>query len=206
MSETAWEQHVTGVASRIVEILAGRRPTLGSTRLVCVDGRAGSGKTTLGRALRSDAERRGSTRLLHMDDMYEGWSGLGEVSARVERDLLDPLASGRPGRYQRYDWEGERFADWHTVHPVDFLVLEGVASGALSVAVRATALVWVEAPRELRLARGVERDGTAVLPRWLTWMEEEDALFEREDTRARADVEVDGSDAARSPMVTGSAD
>ncbi|MBJ7451459.1 MAG: uridine kinase, partial [Blastococcus sp.] len=47
-------------------------PRLGGTRLVCVDGPAGSGKTTfagrLAAALGDDAE------LVHMDDLYAGWT------------------------------------------------------------------------------------------------------------------------------------
>ncbi len=181
------------IATQLTELVLDRPPTLGPTRFVCVDGPASAGKTTLGRALRTAAEVRASVRLLHMDDMYEGWHGLGSVSARVERDLVEALRHGRPGRYQRYDWHLQRFAEWHTVEPVDLLVLEGVGSGARSYHRLVTALVWVDAPRDLRIARGIERDGQSVLPHWLAWMDDEEVLFAREDTRARADVVVDGT-------------
>ncbi|HET6624914.1 MAG TPA: 4-amino-4-deoxy-L-arabinose transferase [Nocardioidaceae bacterium] len=191
---TPWERRVGDIADLLVWTTSGKPPTLGSTRLVCVDGRAGSGKTTLGKALRDAAVRLGSARLLHMDDMYEGWSGLGDaLTARIDQDLLGPLREDRPGRYRRYDWASGRFAEWHTVDPVDLLVLEGVGSAGSSYADAVTTLVWVEAPRELRIERGVARDGRAVLPRWLQWMDDEDVLFARERTRQRADVVVDGT-------------
>ena len=191
---TAWERRVGDVADLLIWVTQEKPPTLGSTRLVCVDGRAGSGKTTLGQALLRAAAEVGSARLLHMDDMYEGWSGLGrDLTARIADDLLGPLRHDNPGGYRRYDWHLARFAEWHTVEPVDTLVLEGVGSGASEYDDAITTLVWVEAPRELRMARGVDRDGQAVLPNWLAWMDEEEALFDREHTRQRATVVVDGT-------------
>ena len=191
---TRYERRVADIAELLAWTTFTRQPTLGSTRLVCVDGRAGSGKTTLGRALRDAAGELGSARLLHMDDMYEGWSGLGSaLTSRIAADLLAPLREDRAGRYRRYDWHRARFAEWHTVEPVDALVLEGVGSGAAAYGDAITTLVWVEAPRELRLARGIARDGEQVRPRWLQWMDDENALFARERTRQRADVVVDGT-------------
>ena len=189
----AWARRVTDVAELLAWSAANQAPTLGSTRLVCVDGHAGSGKSTLGRALLDAAHEFGTARLLHVDDLLEGWTGLASLSERVERDLVGPLRRGEPGRYQRYDWEHGRFAEWHTVDPVDTLVLEGVGSGAAAYADAVTLLVWVEAPRDLRLRRGMARDGEAMRPQWLAWMEDEQALFSRERTRARADAIVDGT-------------
>jgi len=147
------------------------------------------------------ASQLGSTQLLHMDDMYEGWSGLGDVSARLDRDLVAPLSENRMGRYQRYDWHREAFAEWHPVEPVDLLILEGVGSGASAYDDTITTLVWLEAPRDLRVARGVARDGEAVLPKWLAWMKSEDDLFDREKTRLRAHVVVDGTGLAERAVV-----
>ena len=54
-------------------------------------------------------------------------------------------------------------------------------------------LVWVEAPYDVRLRRGLERDGDAFAPHWEQWAADEAALFARERTRERADVVVDGT-------------
>jgi len=195
-------RRVADIAELLAWFTFEKRPTLGETRLLCVDGRAGSGKTTLGRALLTASSELGSARLLHMDDMYEGWSGLGsDLSARIASDLLGPMREDRPGRYRRYDWALERFAEWHSVEPVDTLVLEGVGSGARAYDDAITTLVWVEAPRALRTERGIARDGDAVLQKWLTWMDDEDALFARERTRQRATVVVDGTGEAEHTVV-----
>src|SRR5690606_19374214 len=84
--------------------------------------------------------------VVHMDDLYEGWSGLGRVWDRVEAQLLTPLAAGRPARYQRYDWVAERFAEWCDVPVPGALVLEGCGSAPAAVDGRASLVVWVEAP------------------------------------------------------------
>jgi uridine kinase len=182
------------VAARLAVELGRRAPTLGAVRLVCVDGPAGSGKTTLGAALARAAGRFGSVGLVQMDDLYEGWTGLtGDLTDRIARLLLAPLRDGRAGRYRRYDWALGRFAETHSVDPVDTLVLEGVGSGAAAYDELITLLVWVEAPQDLRLERGVARDGPEVLPEWLRWAEQEDRVFTRERTRQRADVLVDGT-------------
>ncbi|MGH3329877.1 MAG: uridine kinase family protein [Nocardioidaceae bacterium] len=193
LATSPWERRAAGIADLLTWATAARPPTLGSGRLVCVDGRAGSGKSTLGRALLAAATELGSARLLEVDHMLDGWSGLATVSGRIDRELVGPLREGRAGRYQRYDWDRERFAEWHTVEPVDTLILEGCGSGASSYRDAVTTLVWVEAPRELRLKRGIARDGEELRPQWLRWMDDEDAVFSRERTRERADVVVDGT-------------
>lgn len=178
-----------------VGALAGRvrraAPRLGPVRLVCVDGPAGSGKSTLAAAL---AARLGAgCTVVHLDDLYEGWAGLPGVWARVEEQLLAPLAEGRAARYRRYDWLAGAFAEWVDVPVPEVLVLEGCGSAPRAVDGRAVLRVFVEAPDELRLARGLARDGEAERDHWLAWMHEESAEFAREGTRGRADVVVDGT-------------
>jgi hypothetical protein len=123
------------------------------------------------------------------------------VSARIDRDLLRPLAACTPGRYRRYDWHEKQFAEWHTVDPLDVLVLEGVGSGASVYDDLITTLVWVEAPRETRISRGIDRDGEQVREHWMAWMADEDRLYARERTKTRADVLVDGTGTSEQPVV-----
>ncbi|WP_231388944.1 4-amino-4-deoxy-L-arabinose transferase [Marmoricola sp. URHB0036] len=174
----------------VLELLAARPATLGTGRLVCIDGPAGSGKTTLAEAVAQSFD--GASRLLHMDDMYPGWSGLPRVDEQLD-GLLTPLGEGRAGSYRRYDWVAGEFAETVPVEPVPLLVLEGVGSGASRFAPLQTVLVWVEAPHDLRMRRGIERDGDAFAPYWEQWAADEQLLFAREGTRERADVHVDGT-------------
>lgn len=162
---------------------------LGGTRLVRVDGPAGSGKTTLAAGLAAalpDAE------VVHMDDLYAGWTLTG-AAARLAAGVLRPLADGRPGSYHPYDWHRGRFAaDPITVPVPGVLVVEGCGSGSRTVDARATLRIWVEADPAVRLARGLARDGAHLAGEWHRWQRTEAAHFAAEGTRARADVVVDG--------------
>ena len=181
------------VAELLVRVATQRPTTLGGGRLVCIDGPAGSGKTTLAAAV-AKAAGEGTSTVVHLDDLYEGWSGLGpDLVARMDAGIIAPLRRGAAGCYRRYDWHLQRFAERRVVAPVDLLVLEGVGSAAAGYHDAITLLVWVEAPRELRIARGVARDGEAVLPFWTAWMSDEERHFAAEGTRDRADVIVDGA-------------
>ena len=163
--------------------------TLGTGRLICLDGPAGSGKSTLADAL---AALDPLARVVHMDDLYPGWDGLPRVEEQLA-DLLRPLAAARAGTYRRFDWLAGEFAETVTVGPAPLLVLEGVGSGAATYAELCTLLVWVEAPAELRMKRGLDRDGDAFAAQWEQWARDEEVLFAREQTRERADVAVDGT-------------
>lgn len=180
----------TSTAARSALALADGRPaTLGTGRLLCVDGPAGAGKTTLAAAV---ADQGQDVRVVHMDDLYPGWDGLPHVGAQL-RSLLQPLSEGRAGRYRRWDWRTGAWAEEVEVPPCPVLVLEGVGSGSPDAAAFATALVWVEAPYDLRMRRGVERDGEAFAPHWEAWAAAEVEHFARYGTRDRADLVVDGS-------------
>jgi len=161
-------------------------PTLGRGRLVCVDGPAGSGKTTLAEAIARvvpDAD------VVHCDELLHGWRGLPGLSATVEA-LLRPLAAGRSGHWRRWDWHADDWAEVHAVEPGGFLVLEGVGCWSPAVADLVGTLVWVEAASELRMARGIARDGEAMRPHWEQWRVDEAALFAQARTREHADLVV----------------
>lgn len=175
--------------------------TLGSGRLVCVDGPAGSGKTTLAAAIGDLA----GAPVVHMDSLYDGWEGLPRITDQLDALLL-PLAADQAGYYLRYDWDLERYVETVTVEPRPLLVLEGVGSGSRAHAGLCTLLVWVEAPAELRLARGLERDGIRLEERWQQWMCDEEEHFGREETQARADLLVDGTGIRKPRSPSGTTD
>ncbi|MEU2201244.1 AAA family ATPase [Isoptericola sp. NPDC019482] len=159
------------------------------TRLVCVDGPAGSGKTTLATQL----ALRFACQVVHLDDLYEGWeAGPDGGARRLGEWVLGPLAAGRTGRYRRYDWVAGEYAEAHDVEPAPVLVVEGCGAGARQVDGRAALRVWVEADDAVRLDRGLARDGSDAREHWLRWMADERTHYAAERTRERADVRLDG--------------
>ena len=132
-------------------------------------------------AVRADEQRRSS--------VWEGLlTGVGEdpgFAFEAARSLGLPVDG-------RYDWEQGAYAEQHEVPSCDVLVVEGVGAGAATYDDVITCRVWVKAPRDARLARGLARDGEGMRQHWLSWRIEEDAMFDRERVEQRADLSVDG--------------
>jgi hypothetical protein len=165
-------------------------PSCGPTRLVAVDGPAGSGKTTFAARLASAAE----AQVIHSDDFPVPWDGPPDAwFGPMEDAVLTPLAKGVAGRYRRYDWQREEYFGWVEVPPAPLLLLEGVGAGRRASAHLLTYLIWVEAPRPDRLLRGLDRDGVAHREDWDVWMRGEDSWFANDDTPARATLRIDGA-------------
>jgi uridine kinase len=173
-----------------VRLAAARPPRCGPTTVIAVDGPSGSGKSTLGAALGHTLD----APVVHMDDIYPGWDGLGDAVPLVTGQVLEPLARGEPGAYRRWDWTLHEWSDdLVTVPPTARLVLEGVGAGVRPAGAYASVCVWVDADRDVRFARGIARDGEAYRPHWERWALHEDAQFAADGTRERADVVLDTS-------------
>jgi uridine kinase len=174
------------MADEVAERVLAAPPTLGAGRLVCVDGPAGSGKTTLAAAI---ADVVPGTHVVHCDELLHGWRGLPGLARTVEA-FLEPLARGEGSRWTRWDWVADDWAESHPVEAGGLLVLEGTGSWSPGIASLVGVLVWVEAESELRLRRGMARDGEHMRPQWEQWRIDEELLFARLGTRARADLVV----------------
>jgi uridine kinase len=170
-------------------------PGLGPVRLVAVDGPAGSGKTTFAGRLAGAVRAAGATvGELHTDDLLAGWTDLDSFWPRLDSGVLSPLRRGEAGAYHPYDWVAGEFEAQQRAVPVsDVLVIEGVSSGRRVIGAELTLLAWVEVAEDLRLARGVERDGEALREHWVRWMADEARHFADQRTRDRADLRIDGA-------------
>lgn len=165
-----------------------RPARLGSTRLVAVDGPGGAGKSTYAGHLAAAC----GAQLLHTDDFASWDNPLGWWS-RFEEQVLAPLAAGHRARYQRYDWEQQSPSQWRTINPGGVLIIEGVSSARAAVRDRLSYSIWVDAPRPVRLARGLTRDGDHAEPLWNKWMRNEEVHFAADRTREHADLIIDGT-------------
>ena len=161
-------------------------------RLVGVDGPSGSGKSTLAARLAA----RASAPVVQMDD-FVSWSDFAGWWPRFERQVLIPLVSGADAHYQVRDWANDEYGTslggWKTLAWAPLVILEGVTCTRLAAATRLACSIWVEAPQDVRLQRGLERDGTDHRQLWLSWMAVEREFFASDGTRARADLRVSGS-------------
>lgn len=177
------------VLARLVAAARAVPAGLGGTRLVLIDGPAGSGKTTLAAQL----EVALPSEVVHMDDLYEGWTGI-DAGVRILGDeVLAPLARGETGSYARFDWTTSRRAERHEVNGGTHLVVEGCGSASRVVDVHSPLIVWVEANDTERLSRGLARDGEAARDHWQQFMVDERAHYAGNATAQRAHVHLDGT-------------
>jgi uridine kinase len=178
-------------------------PRRAQTLLVGIDGRGGSGKSTLARGL---------VELLHgaiveFDDFYlpsgdrarRAAVGDDEIGGdfdwrRLCDQVLQPLSQDRPARYQCYDWQRDEIGKWNELRPGGIVIVEGNYSIRPELRAFYDVTLWVEAPHETRLARGVARDGEQARTKWLAqWMPEEVRYLAAHDPAAHADIVVDGT-------------
>lgn len=172
------------------EILA--RPCPHVVRLIGVDGAAGSGKSTFASAL---ARALGGAPIIPIDD-FLAWDDLQDFWPRFEAQVLEPLFAGKDLRYQMRDWlhdnEGRGLGEWRELAFSPVVILEGIGATRRQLGSRLHYSVWVQADAELRLARGLARDGEQARGLWEGFMPGEADFFEADGARGRADLVVDG--------------
>ncbi|MBC7590254.1 MAG: ATP-binding protein [Salinibacterium sp.] len=156
----------------------------GSDVRVLIDGRSGSGKTELARAI---VDGWPGAQLVRLDDLYPGWDGLDAACALVP-SILATL------RWQAWDWAVGAPGAWHELEASLPIVIEGV--GALSVRSRrlVDVAVWVELDDTNRRMRALARDGDSYAPFWERWAAQELTFIERENPGSLANLQVSGID------------
>ena len=104
---------------------------------------------------------------------------------RLRDEILLPLRANRVARYKRYDWTLDALAETHEMPPGGTVIVEGVYCTRKELADLYDVRVWIECPRDVRLARGIGRDGDAARERWqLDWLPSED-MYAREHNPMR---------------------
>lgn len=178
------QPRLLGAATETVALLAARvlrasrrGDRRGSSLLVGIDGRSGSGKTALAHALTRAVEASGTPAVVvHLDDLYAGWDGLAAALPVVRDSVLAPLAQGHPGAFTRWDWHRESPGGTVVVPAAPVVVVEGV--GAVAADPGAYDLtVWTHAPAAVRRHRSLTRDGAEFAPHWDRWAAQEDAVL-----------------------------
>lgn len=170
-----------------------RRPPVHGIRIVGVDGRSGSGKTFLATQLSALM----AAPIVEIDD-FVSWDCFAGWWPRFDEQVLSPLLAGQDAIFQARDWTdwyGSTLGEWKTQRWSPTVIIEGVTCTRRDTIGRIMYAIWVEAPTQIRLARGLARDtdfpGKEDL--WRQWMREEDEFFAADRTRERADIIVDTS-------------
>ena len=154
--------------------------------VIAIDGRSGSGKTSLAVALRAEL----SAPVVTLEELYGGWDGLERGIDLLVSEVLEPLSAGRAARVPRYDWVAASWGAPWMLEPPEILIVEGVGAGARRAAAYESVLIWIESAASVRKKRALDRDGETFAAYWDMWAAQEDAMLARERTPDRADFVV----------------
>ncbi|MEV4481444.1 uridine kinase family protein [Micromonospora coxensis] len=184
--------HIDGILAEVA-----RRPAVGGVRIIGVDGPAGAGKSTLAARLAAAAH----APIVEIDDFISWDDPTGERWwPRFDAQVLQPLLRGEDAHFQERDWtdwRGDSLGGWKTVPHHDIVVVEGVTCTRRCTVGRLAFAVFVEAPEDVRLRRGLARDhgqSYDVEALWRAWMVKEQEFFAADGTRERADLIVQTGD------------
>jgi len=156
------------------------------TRIVAVDGPGGAGKSSLADRLAHEL----GAQIIHTDD-FASWENPVDWWPDLIALALEPLAAGRAAGYTPTSWGGKQ-REPLVIEPTGIVILEGVTASRQAFQPYLSYSIWIETPRDLRLQRGLERDGEHARPQWERWMEAEDQYIETERPAERADIVLAG--------------
>lgn len=157
--------------------------------IIVIDGRAGAGKSTLALDLQNELFRSGESmpRIIHMDDLYEGWNGLSLGAEYLQRVVLGPLLATGSSSWQEYNWGLEKRDRWREFSGGTPLIIEGCGSLNGYTSQVAHLRVWLDVSVEIRKQRWLERDGHIFDQYFGSWAAQELDFIAREKSPEFAD-------------------
>lgn len=195
MTRHADESLARTLRPAVSQLQALQRNALGPL-VVAVDGRSGSGKTTVARLLAEQLD----TACVRCDDFFAadipaaGWDARSPTQRaadcldwrRLRTEVIEPLRAGHAARWFAFDFEAGARADGsyalRTVPteqaPRPLVLLDGAYSARPELADLIDYAILVEAPAPLRLARLASRETSRFLEAWhARWGAAEDHYF-----------------------------
>jgi uridine kinase len=156
--------------------------------LVGIGGHGASGKSTLAGAV---AEEVTGSQIVATDEFFNGQ--LFELD-RLLSDVVEVLRSGRVASYKSWDWASGRPIEQRTVVPRGVVIIDGVCALDQRFREFEAVRVWVQTPVEVRLARGIARDGESSRDQWINrWLPGENTYVARDRPIECAHLVVDGT-------------
>jgi uridine kinase len=160
------------------------------TPIILIDGRAGSGKSTFAEALQQQLFRDGESapRVIHMDNIFEGWDGLALGSDYMVRFILQPLARRETASWQDWSWVKNQRSSWREFSGGTPLIVEGCGSLTERSKEHADIAIWLEASEEVRRERWIQRERH--LEKFDFWAAQELDFYAREKSQSLADLVI----------------
>jgi uridine kinase len=163
----------------------------GQTKIIVIDGPAGSGKTTLAKSLSGLLE---NCPIIHMDEIYDGWENA--LSPKTSQDLVEwiinPLLESRSIEFVKYDWYLEKRIEKVVINLLKVLIIEGVGSSSFEISKHASLKLWIEVNKETGINRVLTRDGQQIQEQMKKWQSQESKFFIENNSKENSDIWIDG--------------
>ena len=160
--------------------------------VLAVDGRSGSGKTSLADRIQGVVK---ASAVVHTDDI--AWSqAMFDWADLLAGGVLEPIRRGEPVSYRPPAWsERQRAGAIEVPQGRELVIIEGAGSARRELMHLIDAVVWVQSDLAEAERRGIERDGgdQAAISFWHLWMAEELPFMADQRPWIRADVIVAGT-------------
>ncbi len=191
---------------KLKEIIYLKPPKNGEYYLIAIDGRAGSGKTSLSKYLNSILPE---FSFLCGDDYFEpiqhpiSWGGYN--GERFARDIIKPLQDNKKTiNYHAYDWDNEPHLKNLSLKITKGIFVDRVYS--FSFEIDYDLKIWVETPRDLTIKRGIKRSSMPKDRAEKVWQElwkpMEDRYISQYHPDKKADIIIDGAKSYRDQIIT----
>ena len=160
------------------------------TPIILIDGRAGSGKSTFAESLQQQLFRDGESapRVIHMDNIFEGWDGLALGSDYLVRFILNPLSRRETASWQDWSWVKNQRSSWREFSGGTPLIFEGCGSLTERSKEHADISIWLEASEKTRRERWIQRERH--LEKFDFWAAQELDFYAREKSQSLADLVI----------------
>ena len=159
--------------------------------LLAIDGPAGAGKTTFAAKLEAELSVNGTVRVIHMDDLYNGWENalsnpLSEILDRISTAHL----AGREFVIKIFNWHTMTFDREEKIAPTDYLIIEGVGAAQQIVRETGATTYWLDIEPEIGLQRVLDRDGAHIEVQMRQWQVDQEKHFARDETRENCEFKL----------------
>jgi uridine kinase len=177
--------------SELVDKINESSKKCGQTKIIVIDGPAGSGKTTLAKSLSGLLE---NCPIIHMDEIYDGWENA--LSPKTSQDLVEwvinPLLESRSIEFVKYDWYLEKRIEKVVINLPKVLIIEGVGSSSFEISKYASLKLWIEVTKETGINRVLTRDGQQIQEQMKKWQSQESKFFIENNSKENSDIWIDG--------------
>jgi uridine kinase len=159
--------------------------------LLAIDGPAGAGKTTLAAKLEAEYSVDSTVRIIHMDDLYNGWNdGLGQSLTDTLQAITAAYLSGNQCTVKVFNWHLMNFDREEVIAPTDYLILEGVGAAQKVVRDAGAITYWLDIDAETGLQRVLARDGAHIEEEMRQWQIQQSIHFAKDQTRENCEIKL----------------